>query len=71
MRRQQCRRDNARGSRKCSGCDVAVTWPEKKSLDLFHLIQVQEDPVIRRLSDAQYDTLTERRDFDVRKINGW
>jgi hypothetical protein len=31
----------------------------------------QEDPVIRRLSDAQYDTLAERRDFDVRKINGW
>jgi hypothetical protein len=30
-----------------------------------------EDPVIRRLSDAQYDTLAERRDFDVRKNNGW
>jgi hypothetical protein len=26
---------------------------------------------MRRLSDAQHDTLAEQRDFDVRKINGW
>jgi hypothetical protein len=48
MRRQQCRRDNARGSRECSGCDVAVTWPEKKSLDLFHQyikVQYQVQPL--------------------------
>jgi hypothetical protein len=30
-----------------------------------------EDPVMRRLSDAQHDTLAEQCDFDVRKINGW
>jgi hypothetical protein len=26
---------------------------------------------MRRLSDAQHDTLAEQRDFDVRIINGW
>jgi hypothetical protein len=26
---------------------------------------------MRRLSDAQHDTLAEQRDFDVREINGW